>query len=163
MLFVGEPVRVGLHVHHLVAEPVVVPVDLVDDLLRAADEDRAACDRVLEGVEDRFDPDASEGLQAGVEDRPVRVDRVLRAFGDVQAGGAGADERGGRVVAVEGEPLAVVRDQLGVGLDRVGDVGGEQRVAVQGGQLDGGLAGGAAVPDADVRSRRPPDRLSRVA
>ena len=58
VLLVGQPVGVGLQVHDLVAEPLVVAVHLVDDLLRAADQDRAALDRVLQGGEDRLDADA---------------------------------------------------------------------------------------------------------
>src|SRR4051812_6215349 len=50
---------------------------------------------------------------------------------------------------VEGPAFAIEIDELGVRLDGVGDVGGEQRVAVLSGELDGRPAGGAAVPDRD--------------
>ncbi len=67
-----------------------------------------------------------------------------------------------RVVAVGHPPFPVVAHQLGVGLDRVGHVGREQRVAVPGGQLDGVAARGAAVPDADRLLQRPRPGLGLV-
>jgi hypothetical protein len=97
VLGIGEPARVGMQVQHGMPELRVVPVHLLDDLLRAADERRTAGDEVLK----------------------------------------------------VGEPRTVVPDQLGIRLDRVGDVRGEQRFAVAGGQVDRFLAGRAAVPDPD--------------
>ena len=83
------------------------------------------------------------------EHRPVGADGVLGVALGVVAGGARADRDRGRVMAVVDPALAVVPDQLGVRPDRVGHVGGEQRIAVAGREVHRLLARGAAVPDPD--------------
>ena len=56
VLGVGSaPPGSALQVQHAVPELLVVPVDLLDDLLRAADQGGAALDEVLQGGEDRLD------------------------------------------------------------------------------------------------------------
>ncbi len=90
-----------------------------------------------------------------VEHRPVGGDGILGVTFRVVTGRTGTDRRQGWVVAVVCPPLTVVVDQFGVWLDRVGDVGREQRVTVPGSQIDRLLAGGAAVPDSDRLLQRP--------
>src|ERR1700754_243405 len=76
----------------------------------------------------------ASGVLATVEClfRPIQIRAAWRLVPRRvrEAGGAGADDRTGGVVPVIEPPLAVVVDQLGVGLDGVGDVRGEKRVAV---------------------------------
>ncbi len=134
---VGQSARVGVHMEDAVPEPLVVAVHLVDDLLRAADQGGAALDEVLHRLEDHRQPGLLLEGQVGLEDRPVGLGRLLGGAGDQQPGRAGADREPRRVVAVVRPALPVVVDQLGVGLDGVRDVRGEQRVAVAGGQVDG--------------------------
>ena len=146
----GQAVAVGVQVEHLVSELLVVAMHLVDDLLRAADQGRAALDGVLErSGRPAGSPPPADRRQPGLEDRPVVVEGFLRGPGGVVARRCRRRPRVRRIVAVERPAFPVVADQLGVRLDRVGDVRGEQRVAVPGGQIHGLLAGGAAVPDPD--------------
>src|SRR5689334_1799322 len=48
VLSVRQAARVGLHMEHRVPELLVIAVDFVDDLLRAADQGGAALDEVLQ-------------------------------------------------------------------------------------------------------------------
>jgi hypothetical protein len=84
-----------------VTELVVVAVDLVDDLLGAADKRRAALDEVLQGREDRLQAEPFEGRQLPFEDGPVGVDSRLGVAGGEVAGAARADRDVGLVVPVE--------------------------------------------------------------
>ncbi len=155
----GQPARVGLDVLHGVPEPFVIAVHLVDDLLRTADQGRAALDEVLQRLEDHRQARPLLERQIALEDGPVDLQRLLGRGGHVQARRARTDGDVRRVVAVVLPALPVVPDQLGVGLDGVGDVRREQRVAVAGGQVHRLLAGGAAVPDPDRLLVRPRPRL----
>lgn len=155
MLGTGQAAGLGVQMQHAVAEPLVVAVDLVDDLLGAADQGGAALGEVLQGGEDRFDAEPLLEAEVALEDRPVVGEGLLGGGRRVEAGRARADRGQRRVVAVVLPPLAVVADQLGVGLDGVGDVRREERVAVAGGEVDRLAAGGAAVPDPDRPLVRP--------
>ena len=57
---------------HLVAQLLVVPMHLLNDLLRAADQSRTALDRVLQRVEHGRDTLPAKRRLPGLENRAVR-------------------------------------------------------------------------------------------
>src|SRR5690606_26575288 len=91
-------------------------------------------------------------------ERAVLLDRLLGGVSDEEAAGAGADVGPGRVVAVGGVTLAVVVDELAVGLARLEGVRRDDRVAPGGGELDGDGRGRRAVPDPEGPRVRPGQR-----
>ncbi len=153
----GQPQDVGLAgerqagaVHGEELERVAVGGMLLEDLAgdprRRAHQRRAVVGGVVQGAEGRV----VARYVAGGDGRFV-VRRELPAGGAVIGGGierpARGDQRRRGVVSVVRPAGAVVVDQLGVIGHRLDDVGGEDRVAPQGGQLHRAFAGGAAVPD----------------
>ncbi len=144
------------------AEVPVLEEHLLDDLLGAADQDRAVLDPVLHGVE--ADAPAVEGLvdgqQPGLEDGPVAGHGLLRGTGAEVAGCPGRDARAGRVVLVCREPLPVVAHDRRVRADRARAVGREHRVAVPGREVGGVRVAARAVPDPQVAGVGAWQRLS---
>lgn len=149
MLSVGKPAGVGVQVQDAMAELLVLAMYLLDHLLRTADQCRTPGDEITEVGEDWLQAEPYLELALRIEDRPVHREGILRVAGGVVAGRTGTDHRAGGVIAVVHPPFAVVAHQLSIGLDRVGDIGGEERVAVARRQVDGLPAGGTAVPDPD--------------
>src|SRR5262245_16214376 len=113
MLLPGQTIPVCTDMKRLMSELLVVAEDLIDDLLRAADQSRAARDRVLKCVEDWLDPALAHPGQTGFKDWAVGCDSFLRGPGRVVTSGAGADQTVCRGVTVRGPAFAVVADQSG--------------------------------------------------
>ena len=122
MLRRGQAGSIGVQIKHLVPQLLVIPMHLLNDLLRAADQCRTALDRVLEGVEHLRYSLLTKRHLPGLKDRAVCRYGFLGSLGGVVSGRARSNRRVSRIAPVVRPAFPVVTDQCGVRLNGIGDI-----------------------------------------